>query len=83
MIDVKLLLHLLITLMVYLYGNNCAQGLHFSAFISIEIGDYKNLAHAELNLLTGICSCRVLHGKRSHNSYKVFLQTLLIFSNKV
>ena len=30
-----MLLHLLKTLMVYLYGNNCAEGLHFSAFIII------------------------------------------------
>ena len=28
-----MLLHLLKTLMVYLYANNCAEGLHFSAFI--------------------------------------------------
>ena len=32
-----MLLHLLKTLMVYLYANNCAEGLHFSAFIiSVE-----------------------------------------------
>ena len=37
MIDVKLLLHLLKTLMVYLYANNCAEGLHFSAFMLLEI----------------------------------------------
>ena len=40
MIDVKLIccyIHLLKTLMVYLYANNCAEGLHFSAFIYILI----------------------------------------------
>ena len=30
-----MLLHLLKTLMVYLYANNCTEGLHFSAFISV------------------------------------------------
>ena len=30
-----MLLHLFKTLMVYLYANNCAEGLHFSAFIII------------------------------------------------
>ena len=30
-----MLLHLLKTLMVYLHANNCAEGLHFSAFIYI------------------------------------------------
>ena len=32
-----ILLHLLKTLMVYLYANNCAEGLHFSAFIVVVL----------------------------------------------
>ena len=35
-----MLLHLLKTLMVYLYANNCAEGLHFSAFIYLGLQDF-------------------------------------------